>query len=1002
MSNSTKPSGLKITRDGNRFICEWKIPSAKYGDGQKFKATGVSERSIGKTLTKKTVVIDLSSKYPDGEILDKFTFSVKGNTDKSKDNKGWSKWATKSLDLLQPSDPTLTPSNTGTNKYKVEWSVPDVNDSNNRPFKRVVIQVALVPKCSYTDEEIPDSYWKEFSTDDPDYTGTQSGYPNNSSGYVEITDNSETLASGSYRRAVRVRAQGAGGETGWIYTGRTYATPNQSIQTGGTEVTQEIPGGYNVPVTWDTAYDRETPLDYSIIQWLITEPESDMSCPTSGVTWNDGPTVYPTQSLEAAQLTVGSTVGRDKCLYTRVNSVYDSITVPGTATLRKVGALSAPTLTTVTPDQANSQVIITAANNSPVDDTEIEVIYRKNGADTIIASAASFSNTVIKCPAWENTDAVTFGVRAVLPKTSSYTTDSSGVKTYTIDPYMESEVVWWSLTVAVAPSGLTLNRDGSCVRAKWKNNWLDATDIELSWSDDPDAWESTEQPEKYTINNPFTTSWKIIGLEPGRTWYVKARAIHDDGEKETHSPYSAAAQINLSSAPSKPILVLSAGILAAGELFTASWDYESTDGTSQAEARIYTYSGGVYTELTRVSSEEYVDLAAWLVPGIYQLAVEVVSASGLTSQKSSPASITIVPPAVCSMVNSLDDMTITDDDENTRTVKALTELPLTATVTGADDGGTTSLVITRAEDYHVERPDGSDQNGNKDETIASLTQTGSDQMSIGLNDLIGTLDDGARYTLTAIVKDSLGQAAKSSVDFEVHWEDQAIIPKGEYLIDAEEKIAVISVIAPDGASESATCDIYRLSADKPVLIFKGAEFGKSYVDPYPAVGNSGGYRLVYITECGDYNTAENVLAFYDMYDDQMEGHSTIIDFDGEQIELAYDLKFSSQWEKDFVTKKHLGGSVKGYWRKGVERKGSVAAVAIPRSDKDLIEAMRRLCEHEGECHIRTPEGSSFTANVQVQEKWDNGRGSVSFDLSITRTEPATEDGMTLNEWEGES
>ena len=88
---SSKPSGLSVTRDGNKFVCEWKIPSAKYGDGQQFKATTVSSGDISKTATKKTVTIDLSARYPasGGKKLTNFEFSVRGNTDKKKnDNNG--------------------------------------------------------------------------------------------------------------------------------------------------------------------------------------------------------------------------------------------------------------------------------------------------------------------------------------------------------------------------------------------------------------------------------------------------------------------------------------------------------------------------------------------------------------------------------------------------------------------------------------------------------------------------------------------------------------------------------------------------------------------------------------------------------------------------------------------------------------------------------------------------------------------------------------------------
>jgi hypothetical protein len=55
---------------------------------------------------------------------------------------------------------------------------------------------------------------------------------------------------------------------------------------------------------------------------------------------------------------------------------------------------------------------------------------------------------------------------------------------------------------------------------------------------------------------------------------------------------------------------------------------------------------------------------------------------------------------------------------------SLTALPLTATVTGSGTGGTTTLVIERAEDYHIDRPDEQDFNGFEGETILLFSQTG--------------------------------------------------------------------------------------------------------------------------------------------------------------------------------------------------------------------------------------------------------------------------------------
>jgi hypothetical protein len=64
--------------------------------------------------------------------------------------------------------------------------------------------------------------------------------------------------------------------------------------------------------------------------------------------------------------------------------------------------------------------------------------------------------------------------------------------------------------------------------------------------------------------------------------------------------------------------------------------------------------------------------------------------------------------------------------------------------------------------------------------------------------------------------------------------------------------------------------------------------------------------------------------------------------------------------------------------------------------------MRRLSEYVGRCHVRTPEGSSYTADVQCQEDWahDQAGKIVSFSLTITKVDQNV-DGMTYEEFAGE-
>ena len=881
-----------------------------------------------------------AARYPasGGKRLTKFSFAVRGNTDKKKnDNKGWSDWSTKEFNLYAPKKPTITVELTGTNKCKFSWSVADTGDSTHYPFRQVVIQTKLVKNCTWEPSE---DNWKNAEEE------TSSS----ASSYKEYTENSATLAGGNYTRIVRIKSQGCGGNSDWAYAKHVYSRPNQANQTKG-EV-KETSGGYDVQVNWNTDRDKSTPIDESTVEWVIATPNSDTSCP-SGLSWNEATSIKDTIGKESAHIAVDARLDLDQCLYTRINTKHDSNITYGAAKLQKTGKLTPPTqLAVENVSQENQTAKITATNGSSVNGTIIEIIYRKNGKQTIVGTLDGNPNyKTVKCPAWEDTDQVSFGVCTVLPK-SSKTKTVDDVTIYTIETYMTSDVVWQTGSVATAPSDLELNRADDDIRASWTNNWQDANMIELSWSENRNAWESTDKPDTFEIDNPFATSWRISGLESGTTWYVRVRAAYDNGENKTYSPYSNMAEINLSSSPNQPAIALSAGIIAAGESFTASWEYESTDGTPQAEARIYEYSDDTYNLIGKVSTQEHIDLPGWETEGEHQLCLETISESGQSSGKSVPVSITVAPAVTCSMTHSLENISITDDDGETRTVLSLVELPLTVSVTGAGTGGKSSVVIERAEDYHVDKPDESKLSGYKNETIFDETISGAGQITIGLDDLIGTLDDGAEYILRAIVTDNIGQSETEEVHFFVHWSHQAYMPGGEVIVNEEEMIAILTPKAPDEAISSDRCDIYRLSADRPTLVYKNAEFGSRYVDPYPAIGENGGYRFVFMTANGDYNTAENVLAMFDAEDEHLQSRSTVIDFGGGRVILNYDMSLSSSWEKDFTEKKFLGGSIKGYWKEGVGRKGDISAVVIPAYELDTIADMRRLSEYVGKCHVR--------------------------------------------------
>ena len=80
--------------------------------------------------------------------------------------------------------------------------------------------------------------------------------------------------------------------------------------------------------------------------------------------------------------------------------------------------------------------------------------------------------------------------------------------------------------------------------------------------------------------------------------------------------------------------------------------------------------------------------------------------------------------------------TYVDTADMSRDIYVLKAMPLTVTVVGAGDGGTTTVAIERAAAYHMDRPDETTFNGYEGETIALASQVGEAQMTIDLNNLI--------------------------------------------------------------------------------------------------------------------------------------------------------------------------------------------------------------------------------------------------------------------------
>ena len=966
MSKSTKPSGLSVTRNNNVYTLKWKIGNADYGNGQ-----NLWYRINDGAWVKPSVSATATSINVTNANVKKLYFQVRGNRKKYKKkgksiNPGWTGYT---WTAAKPKINSLEYENVTANSGKFSW---DVNSkSNDREIVKTVKSYTAIVR----------------GTSAPTNWGTAT--TRSVSGDVTITEDTTAMAEGNFVRWFKIEATGNAGTT--VKTEKhAYGAPSEPQLTAAEAVTK---GSYTqITASWNDFPDSRFPIDKVTLQYVIDSPtDADMTAPSSG--WSDAIELSKTDSADKIVVNVSDAIGADECLWVRIALDHDGNMSYSNALVAQIGKLTAPTLN-ATPDTTTGDVSISITAGSSVTVAHTAIFCRleddpSNDRIVLILPYGTTSGTV-NIPEIIGASTTCIGAYAFV---GAYDATS-----LIVEPVMVSDTVIDSDIVAVAPDNVTIiegPRDGT-VRVGWEWSWSDAVSAEIAWSEYPEAWESTNEPSSYTVDNKRVTSWVVADLEVGKTWYFRVRLIGEDGDNEVEGPWSSTVVYNLSSVPDRPALSLSRSVINEGDTITARWAYGASGDTEQdyAEICLVTYDNNndpVYGDVIATAAEgQSVEITRdWTTGATYYLSVRVTTTAGLQSAWSEVASLYVADPV---------SITISQVSISSNT---LTAMPITATITGAGTTGTTVLSIVRAEDYHLYRPDEKDYDGYEGETIATFTQTGESQITITVDDLVGRLDDGAKYTLIATVIDDYGQTASDTVDFTVDWTHKADVPGAEVQVDKYLRIAKIKPVAPDGYASGDTCDIYRITADQPELVYKGAAFGTTYVDPYPAFGDFCGHRLVTVTANGDYVSASG-LAWYDTDSDDgdlLEEQQMIIDVDGEQIELPYNIELSNKWNKDFKRTSYLGGAVQGDWNPAVTRDLSADTVLVRGDDLDRQLAMRDLAGYAGVAHVRTPDGSSLTCDIQISESQSYDTKKVTYSLTIQAVDPQEPSGLTLAEWE---
>ena len=494
----------------------------------------------------------------------------------------------------------------------------------------------------------------------------------------------------------------------------------------------------------------------------------------------------------------------------------------------------------------------------------------------------------------------------------------------------------------------------------------DATGTELSWAEESDAWRSTDEPDTYSfdwsdgqvtvgsVTYRDSATITIKNLEEATKYYIRARR-YMDGDTVTYSPYSNQATCLTSEAP-EAVTATCDRYVPSGQPLSVYWTFSG--GSIQKEWQIISSAGKVIASgkgsagSARISAERLRSVAT---NNTITFTVRASSGSGFVSSENHTVSIVEKPT-----------LTITAPGQ-------MTAQPYSFTAVSSEVSDL--IVIVTSSGAMSQYPDGIRMQTAGDTIYSELvspTWTADSNNFTTTVTLPSGLDfwDGVTYNMavTAIDRSTGLRSEEVEETFSIDWANKAVDPEDavtltpidEITEDGVHRLAVeITLTPPTGSSETDVFDIYRMDGGTARLVGEGFPLTHTTADEYAPFGDGEllYYRVALRTADGDVSFAD---IEYDLPTAMLR-----LDWRDGSVELPYNIAVGDGYSKDVEIRRHMDGSVDGYWNPNIARKSSLSTDAIPVEQAFEIEAVRQLARYAGPVFVRTPNGGAFEADVQI-------------------------------------
>lgn len=551
----------------------------------------------------------------------------------------------------------------------------------------------------------------------------------------------------------------------------------------------------------------------------------------------------------------------------------------------------------------------------------------------------------------------------------------------------------------------------------------DATGTQLTWSDAEDAWTSTEGPDEHEFTwrdatsassaYYYTGTITVKGLKEGVPYHFRARRYMDDEDgRRTFGAWSDMKTAMAVTAPGTVVLVPESPVVTRGRDVRFSWTFDSS--SAQVAWELLAPDNTIIARGNDAMGSYTIPAAR--IAGLYGASAASMSARVRVSTGGdfvTSESVTVLLADPPTLAVSMAALSTAQPLSFSAESSATCSLACTLYADGGDGAEPAGKRAQAARDTvwtSVVAPTWTASGGSYGATVT---------LPAGLD-----LLDKCGYTLEVVATDpSTGlQSPMATAHTAIAWAHQAPSPSPDTSITPNDGIedeeddpnairqprCTISLVRADGHVDGDVYDIYRVTQDGAELAGRGfvppppertyaktadteVDEGKTYyaksgdtytevatptpeglpdyyeltsiasleiVDEYAPMGDGPcAYRVVTRTPDGDMEWRD--------FDYTLPCEVLRFDWDGNALELPYDISLGDSWSKDFESRAHLDGDVQGYWGASTTRKATLSADLV-RAEDDLDQtALRALAKYAGPVCVRTPDASRFDASVSV-------------------------------------